>query len=73
VNTVAELTVELLDDDEMLVKTLRVESDETYVLNSWFTAPDGGVYVVCGVRAGEPPTETVLAARWFDGPHPRRR
>jgi len=68
--TMARVTARLLDENENFVRTVRVESDEAYTLNSHFESPDGGMYVVCDVRHSEPPTDTVLEAIWFDDPHP---
>ena len=61
------VTVRLLDEHEHHVVTVRVDSDKTFAVNDWFTAPDGGRYVVCEVQGDE------VTATWLDGPRPCAR
>jgi hypothetical protein len=60
------ISAKLLDEDEFLVKTVRVEDARTYTVNDHFRAPDGGLYVVCEVAPGG----AELRGIWIDGPHP---
>jgi hypothetical protein len=70
---VASVKVNLLDEVEELIDTLYVEHDETYDLNDHFKSPDGGLYLICEVKAGEPPVDVELSGIWIDGPHPTSR
>jgi hypothetical protein len=63
----------LLDEDELLVDTVTVNSDQNYTVNDWFKSPDGGLYVLCEVKPGEPPIDVEITGVWFDGPHPTLR
>jgi hypothetical protein len=65
-----QVVARLLDEHEQFVKTVVVESDQTYALNDHFGLPDGSAYVICVVKPGQPPIATELTAIWVDGPHP---
>jgi hypothetical protein len=52
------------------VGSVTVESVETYAVNGYFTSPDGSVYLIAEVRAGESPVDFELTAVWIDGPRP---
>jgi hypothetical protein len=55
---VASVKANLLDGDEQPVGSVTVESDEIYAQNGYFTSPDGGLYLIAGVKDGEPPVES---------------
>jgi hypothetical protein len=67
----AQVRANLLDEDDTVLNTLELDSDEEFSLNGWFKSPDGGVYVVCELKAGDPPVDVAFAARWLDGPSPK--
>lgn len=60
------ISAKLLDEDERLVKIVHVEDANTYSVNDYFRAPDGGLYLVCEVG----PDGAELSGVWIDGPHP---
>jgi hypothetical protein len=66
----ASVRANLLDEDEELVGSVTVESDETYAQNGYFRSPDGGLYLIAEVKAGEPPVDVELTAVWIDGHRP---
>jgi hypothetical protein len=68
----ARVVARLLDQSEHLIGTVHVESDETYTLNGYFRAPDGGTYLICELKSGRPPTDTELTAIWIVGPRSDR-
>lgn len=70
---VTSLKANLLDETGALVDSVLVDGDETYSLNGYFTSPDGGVYLICELKAGEPRTHVELSGIWIDGPHPTSR
>jgi hypothetical protein len=61
----------LLDEDETLIDSVDVESDDEYALSNWFTSPDGGLYVVCEIDPASTPM--AVTGIWIDGPHPATR
>jgi hypothetical protein len=63
----------LLDEDEELTDVAFAESDEPYKLNGYFTTAEGGRYLICERKSGEPPIDVELTGIWIDGPHPRER
>ena len=61
----------LLDEFDAPVGELTVQADEPYQVNDHFRSPEGGLYLVCTVREGDPPADQEVTAVWIDGPHPR--
>jgi hypothetical protein len=70
---VPSLRLNLLDEEEQLIDSVDVESDEKHELNGYLNTPDGGMYLICEVKLGEPPVETEVTGIWIDGPHPTTR
>jgi hypothetical protein len=66
----ARVKANLLDNEEVPVGTLEVESRETYGLNGYFKSPDGGLYLICEVKPGVPPIDVELTGIWIDGTEP---
>jgi hypothetical protein len=42
-------------------------------LNGYLNTPDGGMYLICEVKPGEPAVETEVTGIWINGPHPITR
>jgi hypothetical protein len=70
---VARAKLNLLDEDGQPIDSVEVETDETYTLNGYVNTPDGGLYLVCEVKPGDPPAEVEVTGIWIDGPHPTTR
>jgi hypothetical protein len=66
----ARVKANLMDEDDELITSIEIETDEEFHPNSWFHTPDGGTYVVAEVRRGTPPADVELDGRWLDGTHP---
>jgi hypothetical protein len=63
----------LLDEEEHLIDSVEVESDENHTLNGHLNTSDGGVYLICEVKPCEPPATIEVTGIWIDGPHPTSR
>jgi hypothetical protein len=70
---VAVVKANLLDENEQLVDTVTVDSDESYAQNGYFQTPDGGLYLIAEVKEAERPVDIELSVVWVDGPHPTSR
>lgn len=66
----ARIQAHLEDENEELVVTLGVESDDEYDVCGYFKTADGGLYLIAEVKEGEPPIDVELTAVSIDGPHP---
>jgi hypothetical protein len=63
---VGAIKMNLYDEEDRLVTSVEVERDEPYLVNDYFRAADGGLYLVSEVS----PDSAEVSAIWIDGPHP---